>query len=507
MAHRAIKRGNMKKALLSFIGNQDPSGKFGDGPILTLLQNRRDYDKIILFYNNQLRGSTEKVQTAIQNIRTEWEVILCELTELKDPTNHEMILKTLRPELNRLCPFSDDWRYEISISSGTPAMHACWFMLASSGEIVATLLHKREAGHPPTGGDLVRVIDPRSQTFPIIRQNIALKEIPELNTQKYEKAIQVAGIIGKSEKLHKALEMAARVANSDVTVLIRGESGTGKELVAKFIHCLSPRSIENFHPVNCSTFPENIIEGELFGYEKGAFSGADPKGRKGVFLSASQGTLFLDEIGEMSLAAQAKMLRVLEYSEIKPLGSDVPIKVNVRIICATNRDLNKMIADDQFREDLYYRIKVIEIYLPSLDERKEDIPILVEKMLERFNLKHGKTACMTNDAMSYLITRNWPGNVRELENLIEKSVLLSTGNGKITAEFLTDCDSMENTRNKQALFTPDIFEGFILKDYLKDLNKRIQNKALEMAGNNKAKAARLIGHSRQGVSKYKKPKS
>ena len=494
----------MKKALLSFVGNQDPFGKFGDGPILSLLRNSLDYDKVILFYNQQVNDGAEKTLAAIQDINAEIEVIPCKLNNLKDPTNHEMILEALRPELNRLCPFSEDWHYEISISSGTPAMHACWFMLASSGEIFATLLHKREAG-VDKGQELIRVIDPRSRSFPIIRQNIALREIPELDIQKYNEAIEYAGITGKSAKLHKELAMAARIAETDATVLIRGANGTGKELVAKFIHHLSLRSCNDCHTINCASLPENLIENELFGSEKGAFSGANPKGYAGAFREAHGGTLFLDEIGDLALTAQAKVLRALEYKEIKPLGSVSPIKVDVRIICATNRDLNAMIAENRFREDLYYRIKVVEIYLPSLDERKEDIPILAEKMMDQFNKKHNKQSILTHDALNYLKTRNWPGNIRDLMHLIERSVIFSTGNGEISAAFLHKYNPVETDRNKQALFTPDFSDGFILDDYMNDLRTRIYYKAMAMAENNQSQAAKLLGVSPQAVSKFLKP--
>jgi len=234
-------------------------------------------------------------------------------------------------------------------------------------------------------------------------------------------------IIGESKAIADVLELINLAAPGDTTVLITGASGTGKELAAWAIHSLSPRKDGRFVAVNCAALPENLLESELFGYEKGAFTGAD-KRKLGRFELAEQGTIFLDEIGDMSPAVQAKMLRVLESKEIERLGSEKSIPLDVRIIAATNKDLQQLVSDGKFREDLYYRINVVTIKMPPLNERRGDILLLAEKFLEDFSGKLGKKINgFTPEAASALISYEWPGNVRELQNVIERAVVLSRG--------------------------------------------------------------------------------
>jgi len=234
----------------------------------------------------------------------------------------------------------------------------------------------------------------------------------------------IGGIIYKSKKMDEVLKMAIQVAKSDATVLIRGESGVGKELVAEIIHSSSQRKDKPFIKINCAAIPENLLESELFGYKKGAFTGAIID-KKGKFEEAEGGTIFLDEIGDMPLSLQAKLLRVLQSKEIEPIGGK-PKKVDVRIIAATNKNLEEMVKKGSFREDLFYRLNVVPIVIPPLRERKEDIKPLVEYFLEKFNKKYGKNISISKGAMRMLEIYHWPGNVRELENLIERLVLTSS---------------------------------------------------------------------------------
>jgi len=235
------------------------------------------------------------------------------------------------------------------------------------------------------------------------------------------------GIIGKSHLLLNVFDLVTQVAYSDTSVLILGESGTGKEKIADCIHHLSRRSAKPFVKVNCATLPANLIESELFGHEKGAFTGAFDK-RIGKFEQAEGGTIFLDEIGEMPVELQVKLLRVLQEKEIERLGGRQPIKVNVRIIAATNRNLEKEVAEGKFRLDLYYRLNVFPITMPPLRQRKEDIPLLARHFMDHYNKKTGKKVTEIADrVLRDMMAYDWPGNIRELQHSIERSVLLAKG--------------------------------------------------------------------------------
>lgn len=230
-------------------------------------------------------------------------------------------------------------------------------------------------------------------------------------------------IIAKSMQMQRLLITAKTVAMSDSTISIRGESGTGKEVLARYIHQHSPRKDRIFLPVNCSAIPSELMEAEFFGYAKGAFTGANPKGSHGLFELANNGTLFLDEIGELPLSMQPKLLRVLETGQVRPIGSNKTIPVNVRIITATNRDLQEMVRQKQFREDLYYRLQVIPLELPPLRERREDILPLAEYFLALYNQKHHKHLTLTDKMVADMYSYPWPGNIREMRNIIERLVL------------------------------------------------------------------------------------
>ena len=241
--------------------------------------------------------------------------------------------------------------------------------------------------------------------------------------RELEEQYGLDAIVGESEPMREVFDMIQRVARTEHTVLIWGESGTGKELVAKAIHALSDRAGQRMVPVQCGALPETLMESELFGHEKGAFTGANEK-KVGLFEIADKGTVFLDEIGDLSLETQAKLLRVLQEREIQPVGATQTRKVDIRILAATNRDLSLEMKEGRFREDLYYRLKVITIYLPKLQERLEDIPLLVQHFLA----KTGHAAMeVSSEALDLLMQYEWPGNVRELENVVKRSVTLADG--------------------------------------------------------------------------------
>lgn len=261
----------------------------------------------------------------------------------------------------------------------------------------------------------------------IIRQQILEQENIYLK-KELAKQFQFHQLYSKNKKMQEIFELVKTVAKTDVTVLIHGETGTGKELIARAIHAESLRKDKPFIPVSCASLTETLLESELFGHEKGAFTGASSM-VKGKFEMADKGTIFLDEIGDISPKLQMDLLRVLEAKEIVRIGSSVPISVDVRVIAATNRDLKKGIENGTFREDLYYRLNVITIDIPPLRDRPEDIPLLVERLIERVNIETGKSVKkVSEDAMSLLIQYKWPGNIRELKNVIERSVVLAKDN-------------------------------------------------------------------------------
>jgi two-component system, NtrC family, response regulator HydG len=288
----------------------------------------------------------------------------------------------------------------------------------------------------------------------------------------------------------KLLDMVRLVAPSEATVLITGESGTGKGLVAGAIHQNSPRSAGPFISVNCGAIPETLIESELFGYEKGAFTGAD-RVRAGRFQSANGGTLFLDEIGDLPLQMQAKLLRVLQEGEIQRIGNDVPIPVDVRVITATNRDLRRMLSEGSFREDLYYRLNVIAMEVPPLRDRVEDIPSLAQYFWERFaekNRKHVKG--LTPRAMDMLLKYSWPGNVRELENAMERATILLQG------EYISEKELPLSMQGPECECPETGTEG-MPSGTLEEMEKVMILRILGEVEGNKSEAARRLGITRR----------
>lgn len=255
----------------------------------------------------------------------------------------------------------------------------------------------------------------------------AEKKIREL-TYKYKPE----DIIGNSQKFTEVKMQILKASKVPATVLLRGESGTGKELFANSIHAQSPRSENKFIRVNCAALSDTLLESELFGYEDGAFTGAKKGGRKGLFEEADKGTIFLDEISEISMSTQAKLLRVLQEKEIMRVGSTHPISIDVRIIVATNSDLNRAVKDGKFREDLFYRVNILPIFIPPLRERKEDIPLLIKEFIVKINDEYGRNiGSISDEAVKLLMDYNWPGNVRELENVIGRSIINMNFNEQI----------------------------------------------------------------------------
>jgi two-component system response regulator GlrR len=312
-------------------------------------------------------------------------------------------------------------------------------------------------------------------------------------------------VVARSEKMESVLEVVHRIAKTDSTVYINGESGTGKELIAKAIHLASERKNKPFVAINCAALPETLMESELFGHEKGAFTGA-VRSTKGLFTQAHEGTIFLDEIGDMPLSIQAKLLRVIQERQFYPVGSEKPMEVDVRVVVATQKNLEDHVRQGLFREDLFYRIHVIPIHLPPLRERKEDIPLLVEHFIKKFSQQMKKEIKgMTPVAMQRLMLHDWPGNVRELENTIEYAVAM-TRQDTLTEDLILHTKDVASPDPLKSLKkAKDTYE----KSYLIHL--------LEICGGNVSKAAKLAGKYRADfydllkkhglkIEDFKKPK-
>lgn len=295
-------------------------------------------------------------------------------------------------------------------------------------------------------------------------------------------------IIGKSKKVTEVLELAEKVAPYDTTVLITGESGTGKELIARGIHELSQKGRKPFFAINCGSIPADLLESELFGYMKGAFTGAD-QNKKGIFEEAHGSTLFLDEIGDLPLAMQVKLLRVLQENEIRPIGASFSKKIKVRIIAATSQDLQADVERNIFRQDLFYRLNVMTIHMPSLHERLDDIPELCSHFIQKYNISLGSTVkTIDKDALTLLLKHKWPGNVRELENVIQRGMVLADGS-QIEARHIPEGIG----RSRKDRSCDDFkFDGFSIKNAQKSLESTLIQRALEKTKGNKSKAAVLL---------------
>ena len=340
--------------------------------------------------------------------------------------------------------------------------------------------------------ELLILIDRISERKTLIRENEILRE------KLWKKGITTDQIIYRNPKMEELINMVARVSASRATVLIQGESGTGKELFARLIHKMSPRSEKPMIVVNCSALPETLLESELFGHERGAFTGATAR-RKGRFEEADGGTLFLDEIGELSLPVQVKLLRFIQEREFQRLGGNQTIRSDVRIISATNRNLEDRVKDGRFRDDLYYRLNVVVMNIPPLRERKEDIPSLIQHFIESFSSENKKEIRgVSSEAMDLLLKYDYPGNVRELENVIERAAVIA----RDPVISLRDLPFKEVTSHHGYSVSA---EGTTMKDSIETLEFQLIEQALSDAGHNQTRAADILGISERTL-RYKMKK-
>ena len=488
--------------LLTFTGFNDPYtlGLVGDeevpGPILSLISVEH-FDRIFLFSTPNTEKHTSATQAAIKKACSSVEVETYDLP-LPDPTDYHRILRGLRSHLKNIVESSPGASFFISVASGTPQMHACWLLLAASGEIPARILQVRLQKFVSKSAPLVSEINFTSPEFPTVRAKFTRLDSATEEQRDFSTVVQQLGIVGDHPAIRKALEVGEALAESAVPILILGETGTGKELFAKFVHLLSGRPAERFIPLNCAALPKELVESALFGHKKGAFTGAIAD-QIGKFDQSNGGTLFLDELGELSLGTQAKLLRVLQDGLIEPIGAKQPHKVDVRVIAATNKDVRRAIKEGQFRSDLYYRLNVGQIHLPSLRERRTDIPKLALHMLDRLNAGLKRPKRFSPEALSRLQSHSWPGNVRDLENCLERSARLAKQD-VLEADDLLISEPVAYADPLAAL--PEPSDGFSIEDFLTSARKQLMLKAIDMAEGNQSEAARLLGVSPQAVHKF-----
>jgi DNA-binding NtrC family response regulator len=488
--------------LFTFTSFHDPyqstviAGEEQPGPILTALAGRQ-FDRVVLFTTPRTREMANATSAAIYELLPLISVEEIHLP-LEDPTDYTAILANLRRECGKFCEQFPQANLFILTTPGTPQMHACWLLLAASGEIPARLVHTREAKFASAEKPAVYILDLAGTPFPrILPANSALTDIPASGHLQQDKSLVLdeIGLFGEHTKFQAALQRATSCAQFSVPVLLTGETGTGKDLFARFIHRMSERNSRPFVIVNCAAIPEALVESTLFGHRKGAFTGAH-EDLKGKFETAHTGTLFLDEIGELPLEAQAKLLRVLEDDLIEPLGKEQPVRVDVRVIAATNRNLREEIKGKRFREDLYYRLNSVGIALPPLRERLSDIPRLSIHLLQSINKNLRRQRQLSPEALVALQSREWSGNIRELKSVLQRSIILSGERDVLRPEDL-QFESLDGASHQGI---PEPHQGFDLTEFLSETRNQLIDRAMELSGQNQSRAAKLLGITSQAVS-------
>jgi two-component system response regulator PilR (NtrC family) len=339
----------------------------------------------------------------------------------------------------------------------------------------------------------------------IVRNALERRQLRQENVllkRALQSSHQFSSIVGRSESMLAVFKLIETVAPTNSTILVTGESGTGKELVAKAIHFNSLRRDRPFVAVNCGALPEQLLESELFGHMRGSFTGASAN-KKGLVEVADRGTIFLDELGEMSPMMQVKLLRVLQERRFRRVGGTDELEANIRVIAATNQDLAKMVAEGRFREDLYYRVNVIQVQLPPLRDRQEDITLLAGHFLEKFRDQMGKNvASISNEAMAYLERYDWPGNIRELENVIERAVALETSAAILPDSLPPQLRGLPSKNGQTATQLPET--GFDLEAHVENMERDYIAQALKRAGGKQSKAAEMLGMSFRSFRYYVK---
>ncbi len=523
--------------LFAFVDPKDPftssevAGEEQPGPILSILCARR-FDHLFLFHTPHTVTNAGLTCAEVAKRHPACHVHVHDLP-VSDPKDYSALMGRLARQVRDIVRESRNADNYVCASSGTAEMRAAWFLLTAVGVLPAKLLQVGSPASPLFGSANVKEVDVDQGTWADLRDLImpldyfakspdadmmwriggptrrvdveaclaaatGAVQVPVEPRPELEDALKELEIFVGSAVLRQAAEKAAIAAGCDAPVLLLGETGTGKELFARLIHRLSSRNSRDLIPVNCAAIPKELAESYLFGHLRGAFTGA-AKDHRGVFEHADGSTLFLDEIGELTLDVQAKLLRVLQDGELKRLGTNSTRKVDVRVIAATNRNLQAEVTSGRFREDLYYRLEVLQIQLPALRDRRAEISELAVTLLKQMNQRRPRPKQLSKDALRRLEQHSWPGNVRELSNVIQRSVLYAPAD-VIGPDDLIIIDKGAGADPFAGL--PDPEAGFSLEDYLKQVRKQLILRALAKTNNNHSAAAELLGLSKQAVSKF-----
>jgi DNA-binding NtrC family response regulator len=483
----------MPPILVSWIGNTDlraprEEAEVGTGPIAQAC-SAREFDRIVLLTDYPEARVGEYRKWLRNRINRPLDI---QLRPLSGPTNFGEIYEAARAAVGEIIDRAESkTELVFHLSPGTPAMAAVWIILAKTrfpAELIeSSLKHGVKTASVP--------FDLAADFIPDLLRS-SDRKLQQLSTAEPPEAPEFSDILHRSRVMQRVIQKARHVAPRSVPVLLEGESGTGKELFARAIHKSSPRRAESFVAVNCGAIPADLVESELFGSEEGAFTGAR-RARPGYFESATDGTLFLDEIGELPLAAQVKLLRALQEGEVRRLGGKQAVKVDVRVIAATNRDLIEEIADRRFRADLFYRLAVAVIKLPPLREREGDVSLLLDRLLAQVNEESAtepgyKDKSLSSGARKLMMRHQWPGNVRELLNTLRRAAIWSEAQ-EISAEDVREALIPEIVGTQTDILDRPLGEGLNLPQLLEGVAQHYLTRAIQESNGNKTVAAKLVG--------------
>ncbi len=488
-----------ERVLLSFVGNRDPRRADGPeglepGPVLSLLGARR-FDRVFLFCTGPDYLVRARDVEEIAGVEIERPPVFSFVQiDLASPIDYEEIFARLRDAAGRVIESLAHRSPElwVLLDPGTPQMQTAWFLLARSGLLKARLLQ----GIPPrfaAGVYKVKEVNLASSVLPEVRIAEPDGATSPAASPRWIARAAAEGVVGESPAFRAALERAERAARYSISVLIQGETGTGKGLIARMIHEASDRAKAPFFPLNCAAFTPTLVESELFGHGRGAFTGAD-SARLGLLRAAEGGTVLLDEVGDLPPGIQPKLLRVLEEKTLIPVGEDRERKVDVRILAATNHDLEKMVEEGSFRRDLYERLAQFTITVPPLRERPEDIALLMRRFLADWNRQCGESKRLSDEAASLLVAYPWPGNVRELQNAVISACAGSQAD-EVPVDLLP-VRLLAHFRRGRAVGLRDFAlppQGVELRAVLHAIEREYYEQALARAGGNGEAAARLLG--------------
>ncbi len=504
MSRTETKRSN-RHVLISFVGSHDPFGgedrSSGDGPLLSLMDTER-FDVVYLLYNNddylrRASGVLEELQR-----RDDCPEVRYVQIPVSNPTEYVALYESMEHECLSIAKEHSGDELTVSTSSGTPQMQTCWLLLVLGNVFPARLVqvdppHRVEEGESP-----VRRIDLAVDRFPKIKSPNRLKRELSIATRQVEKLTKerdalereiAPNLVGGSKEFRSVVSAAKRIAKHNAPVLITGETGTGKEEIAKLVHFASDRKEEPFLPINCAGLTETLFESELFGHDKGAFTDAK-ESKPGLLEEAGEGTVFLDELGELPLTQQVKLLRVLNDGKYRRVGEAKQRICKARIVAATNRDLEEMVDEGTFREDLIYRLNTVELFIPPLREREDDIADIAQHFLAYFNRIHRRDMRISEQALAYLNSLPWEGNVRQLRGTIERVVLMLDDGETIQPKHL----KRPTRKRKPDPPLPHISLGdepLNLPQLMEDWERDLMQAAIARFQGNRASAARHLGYT------------